>query len=181
MAYSTPITAVSSATFTAAQFNQSVRDNILVTPAALATTAGRIFVATGANAIAERAIEPATVATQQSTSSTSFTDLTTAGPAVTLTTGTKAIALISSAISLDTLGVRGYVGVAVSGATTVAAADADALRYQAYAINADHRGSLVVTFSSLTAGSNTFTLKYRVSSGAASATFANRTLTVIGL
>ena len=56
MAWTTPLTAVSNTALTAAQWNASVRDNLLMTAPALATTTGRHFVSTGANTIAERAI-----------------------------------------------------------------------------------------------------------------------------
>lgn len=173
------MTAVANSVFTAAQFNTHVRDNLNESAPAKATTAGRIFVATGANAIAERQIATATVATSQSTTTTSYTDLTTVGPSQAVTTGANAIALISSEIASDTSGARSFVGVAVSGATTVAASDDDCLRYQAASAFNSHRGTTAVMFTSLTPGSNTFTMKYRVDSG--TGTFQRRRLIVIAL
>ena len=54
MAWSAPMTAVANSTFTAAQFNQYVRDNLNETAPALATAAGSYFAADGINSIAER-------------------------------------------------------------------------------------------------------------------------------
>src|SRR3712207_4741779 len=93
MAWATPLTAVSNAILSAAQWNASVRDNLNETGPAKATTAGRILVTTGANGIAERAVSSATVSTSQTTTSTSYTDLATVGAAVAVTTGTQALAL----------------------------------------------------------------------------------------
>jgi hypothetical protein len=52
--WSAPMTAVANSTFTAAQFNQYVRDNLNETAPAKATSAGSYFVADGVNSIAER-------------------------------------------------------------------------------------------------------------------------------
>jgi len=63
----------------------------------------------------------ATVATSQTTSSATYTDLATAGPAVTVTTGTKALVIVTTAFR-DTGGTNNlaWMSYAVSGATTVA-------------------------------------------------------------
>ncbi len=180
MAYSTPLTAVSSSTLTAAQWNASVRDNILETPAAKATAAGRLFVSTGVNAIAERVVSSASVATSQTTTSATFADLATVGPAVTVTTSTHAIAFIQTNISNSTATAITAAGVTVSGASSIAASDDAAIVFQPPSAGVGGRHSVVVHFNgTLTAGSNTFTMKYRAS--APTATFLNRTLTVIAL
>lgn len=179
MAWSTPLTAVSNSTLTAAQWNASVRDNLLETAPAKATTAGRIFVTTGANALAERAIATASVLTAEATGATSYTNLTTVGPSVSVTTGTQAIVTFSAELSNNTTGNRCFVAVAVSGATTVAASDDECLRYQAYGGNAGHRGATSVMFTGLTPGTNTFTMQYHVDGG--TGTFQRRRLIVIAL
>ena len=99
MAWTAPMTAVDNTIWTSSQWNTHVRDNLLETMAGKATTAGRWFVSTGANAIAERVITQASVTTSQTTTSASFTDLATTGPAVTVTTGTKAIVFWGAAMS----------------------------------------------------------------------------------
>jgi hypothetical protein len=181
MAYSTPLTAVSSTPLTAAQWNASVRDNILVTPAALATTAGRIFVTTGANAVAERAIASANVSAAETCTSATHVAIATPGPAVTLTTGTSAIALCAAQVSHNTNGVFSGFAVAVTGASAIAATDAQGSLFQpATAASSGVRFSVAVHYpGTLTPGSNTFTLLYRTS--APTATFGLRNIIVIAL
>lgn len=179
MAWSTPLTAVSNATLTAAQWNASVRDNLLETAAAKATTAGRIFVSTGANAVAERVIDSATVPASQTTTSTTYASLLTAGPAVTVTTGTRALVFIQAFMSSNSIGQKSWAGVAVSGATTIAASDTTGIEFQVYGSNAEFRGTAATLFKTLNAGANTFTMQYRVSAG--TTTYGDREIIVVAL
>jgi hypothetical protein len=120
----------------------------------------------------------ATVDTSQTTSSTSYTDLSTSGPAVTLTTGTKVLVIISTFATQDALDTGRYprMSFAVSGATTTAASDVYAKRGgSTYPTQNSFVGLLTVT-----AGSNTFTAKYATTAGGNS-TFSNRQITVIDL
>lgn len=180
MAWSAPMTAVANAAFTAAQFNTYVRDNLNETAPAKATTAGSIFVGTGANAIAERIPTSAVVSTSEGTTSGAFTDLTTGGPAVTVTTGTKAIVIVTAQISSSAASDGGLMGYDISGATTQVATSAKAMRLEAAATTNFLRCTTVISEPALTAGSNTFTSKYRrITTGTAS--FANREILVIPL
>src|SRR6266568_2548959 len=95
MAWTTPLTAVANATLTAAQWNASVRDNLNMTAPALASAAGQIFASTAANTIAVRVPTGAYVSNLGTDASTSYGDLTSAGPAVTVATGAKAIVAIA--------------------------------------------------------------------------------------
>lgn len=180
MAYSTPLTAVSNSTLTAAQWNASVRDNMLVTPAALATAAGQFFVSSAANAIAARTPQYATVATSQTTTSiATYGDLATVGPAVTVTTGATALVIFGAQIENSTGAGGGLMSFAVSNATTIAApATANALRFMAS--NADERNaaSRVNWLTTLNPGSNTFTCKYTTPTGGTAA-FSGRDIIVI--
>lgn len=179
MAWTAPMTAAANSVFTAAQFNTHVRDNLLETAPAKATTAGRIFVATGANTIAERSIGTASIVTAENTTGTSYGNLTTLGPQITITTGAQAVAFLSAEVSNNTAGNRCFVSVAVSGASTVAASDDDCLKYQAWGNNANHRGSAAIMFTGLTPGANTFTMQYKVDGG--TGTFQRRRLILIAL
>lgn len=121
----------------------------------------------------------ATVLTQQSTSSTSFTDLATVGPTVSnvlIPASGKARVTISAQFAATSVALTaGSVGVAVSGATTIAANSPQSLLFIADqgGINATR----VVLFEGLPAGGLcTFTLKY--STGGASVDFSNRDITV---
>lgn len=158
--------------------NQQVRDNMLQTvPALASSSAGQIFVATAANAIAARLIQTSTVLTAETTASTSFTDLATSGPAVTCTTGTQAIVLLTAQGEVNAA-TQSYAAYAVSSATTIAAGDDHASVVSSPASGQPGRQS-IVEMPTLTAGSNVFTMKYRTVSG--TATFRRRTITVIPL
>ena len=118
-------------------------------------------------------VASAQVLTSQSTSSTSYTDLATAGPAVTLTTGTTAIVLVGAASSPAAQGPSAVMSFAVSGATTIAASnDFASFGGDPYVESV----SMITKLTTLTAGSNTFTAKYKATSG--TATFYNRSITV---
>ena len=104
----------------------------------------------------------ARVETNQFTGSTSYTDLTTSGPAVTVTTGTKALVIVSSRIYSQTSSSTAYMSFAVSGATTTAASDDVALRVAQSSQTANQAFRMsAASVATLTAGSNTFTAKYK--------------------
>ena len=123
----------------------------------------------------------ATVATSQTTTSTSYTDLATAGPAVTVTTGTKALVFVYANLYNDTINHNSNMAVAISGATTVAAAAGGvSLGWQTnsgYIQRLNASAAFLIT--GLTAGSNIFTAKYAVSGG--TGTFGNRNIIVIDM
>jgi hypothetical protein len=118
----------------------------------------------------------ARVVTSQSTTSSTYTDLATSGPAVTLTTGTKALVIIGGKLQAAA-GWTCEMSYAVSGATTISANNEWAI--SSYD-NLNQQFSFASTQVSLTAGSNTFTAKYRDQS-TTGATFANRYIIVIDL
>ena len=146
----------------------------------LATTAGGIFIATGANAVAERIITTNAVATSESTSSTSFTDLSTTGPTVTVTTGVAAIVIITAGIFSDTGDEGGYMGFDISGSSSVSASINDALTLRSPATSKGLRASFATVVVGLTAGSNTFTSKYRTT-GSGTCSFLDREMIVVPL
>jgi hypothetical protein len=117
------------------------------------------------------------VDTAETTTSTTYTALTTA-QAVTLTTGTKVLVIVSSNISPGTSGSSSFMSYAVSGATTIAANDNVAI--SCGASSAALRGSAsYVSYQTVTAGSNTFTAQFKTSTG--TTTFSNRQIIVIDL
>jgi hypothetical protein len=120
--------------------------------------------------------DAAQVDTEQTTASTSYADLATAGPAVTITTGTRVIVRIS-ALMYQTTGGIGFIGVAVSGATTIAANDTDAITYASTTSGSSVSRDILI--DGLTAGSNTFTMKYRTSANTLNA--GRRTISVTPL
>lgn len=179
MAWSTPLTAVSNAALTAAQWNASVRDNLLTTAPALASTAGSIFAVTGSNAIAQRTPDSAGQLGGETTTSTSYTSTLSggggsAGPSITATTGVKTLVAFHCRQSTSVGGTNVWTSVAISGATSIAASDNWATSYD---LTGQLFHGLTYVEENLTAGSNTFTMSYRVSGG--TGTFATRRLNVV--
>ena len=176
MAWTNPLTWVSQA-LTAALLNQQLRDNMNETAPGKATAAGRFFVTTAANSIAERLPTTDFETAGETTASTSYTNLATAGPAVTVTTGTAALVIVSAVIANNTSGIRSFMGYAVSSATTIAATDVAALTFDDFGPNSLSHLSFTILETGLTAGSNVFTAKYRAEANTAS--FDNRRISVI--
>lgn len=89
-----PMTAVTNSLWTSAQFNTYIRDNMLATEGAKAQSAGAYFASTGIGAITQRSPSSAAVTTSQTRANEAYGDLTTVGPAVSVTTGTSALVWI---------------------------------------------------------------------------------------
>ncbi len=94
--------------------------------------------------------------------------------AVTLTTGTRALVIVTGQVEPGG-GETAYLSFAVSGATTQVATDARAVIRGASPIQA----STTTLITNLTAGTNTFTLQYK--SNGSTVGFTNRTISVIPL
>jgi hypothetical protein len=96
-------------------------------------------------------------------------------PSVTLVTGSTALVSISTLMYTTGSAVDCYMGVAVSGATTLAAQDG----FAAY-VNSTNAmtATRVMVLAGLTGGTNTFTLQYRTSGNGV---VAWRSLTVVGI
>ena len=115
----------------------------------------------------------------QSTSSTTYTSLAT-DTSVSLTTGTKALVIVSAWMEQNSSsGGFGYVSFAVSGASSFGASDEYALyNRMVYSSDDGMRASAATLITGLTAGSNTFTMKYKTSNYAY---FNKRSITVVNL
>ncbi len=181
MSWTAPMTAVSGNAFTASQFNIHVRDNLLETAPGLATTAGGYFAATRLNNIEQRIPGTAEVLTTQTTTSTSFTDLATVGPAVTIDTGTSALVCIESQLTTADAGTSfAIASYTVSGATTTSAADDRSINEQGGSVGSQNfRYGTCFLVSNLTPGTNIFTMKYRTTNASFAAAFLNRRISVI--
>lgn len=119
------------------------------------------------------------VDTSQTTSSTSYTALTTA-QAVTVTTGTKVLVIVSADSRPPQSDGDAFASYAISGATTLAASDAWAFHNSPDAGGIQQWvGASYVSYQTVTAGSNTFTMQFRSSGG--TQTFRNRQIIVIDL
>ena len=121
------------------------------------------------------------VAAVETTGSTSYTDLATVTDAVTVTVGPSGCAIVSmiSQMSNNTGNAQTFLSYTVSGASTVAASDTNSVNYQSYTGGGTDRRSFTLLLTGLTAGSNTFKMKYRVSGGIG--TFAARRISVLPL
>jgi hypothetical protein len=119
------------------------------------------------------------ITTSQTLTSQSYSDLATVGPAVTLTTGTKV--LVMWAVHTNTGGSNNncFVDFQITGATSRSANDETALVTPEYGGNENMRLT-GFTRVNVTAGSNTFTLKYKQKNNT-QATYKNRQIIVIDL
>jgi hypothetical protein len=186
MAWTTISTKSNGNSLTAAEWNSQVRDNLLLTEAGIATRQAEVetdpdekteirpgtwFVATGSKALAERSIQEGSVSVDDTdvTTSTSYTNLDdTYGPSVTVVTGTAAIVMVTSEISNATANALSACDFDVSGATTRAASDTTSLMADGYTATSNfQRRSVYTRLTTLTAGTNTFTMKYKAGSGTA--------------
>lgn len=179
MAWTAPMTAVAGVIWTSAQFNAHVRDNLLETMPGKATASNRMYITTGNNAIAERVPSTAQVDTSETTTSTAYDDLTTVGPSVTVTTGAKALVWFGSWMSHNSNNGETSLSVAVSGAGIIAASDDYRLLQSGVELGSNNRHYVCHLFTNLTAGSNTFRLKYKTNLG--TATYKWRDLIVLPL
>lgn len=121
----------------------------------------------------------AAVSASETTSSTSYTDLSTVGPSVTVTSaGTRALVMYNCGAFTNTASDVGHaMSFAVSGATTIAAADAyartDTCTNAGFGFNVAN-----FAFITITPGTNVYTAKYKCSA-ATTSTFNNRRILVI--
>jgi hypothetical protein len=120
-----------------------------------------------------------TVNTGESTTSFTYNNLTTT-QSVTLTTGTKALVIIGASVYASSgTNSAACMTYAVSGATTIAASDTPACKIMTIAGEtvAASKASVVT----LTAGSNTFTMKFANGNNTNTTVFNYRSMTVIDL
>ncbi|WP_205616910.1 hypothetical protein [Streptomyces sp. OM5714] len=174
------MTAVANSTFTAAQFNQYVRDNLNETAPAKATAASGYFVGAGVNSIAERYAATASELGDGTTSATSYGNLTAPaniGPSVTLETGPSALVVVRCSVQ-NSGGGSSRMAYEVSGATSVTPADNRGVGVSGVA-GGEVNASDVSLWTALNPGINTFTARYRVSSGTGS--FGSRRIIVFPL
>ena len=184
MAWTTPMTAVDNSAMTAGLYNTQIRDNLREMAPSLATAAGQLFVTLGPNALAARTIGYHEVATSQTTTSSSYTDLATVGPTVTISEiyGQQAMVWISCELDQSTADVQAACAVEVSGASTYPASDTRCcLTRDGMPANNSVQTMAAFVFDPLTRnGSTTFTMKYRTG-GTGTGTFLRRRMLVLAL
>ena len=123
----------------------------------------------------------ALVATSETTTSGTYVDLTTTTDQVTVNIGPSGMALVFlyAQISGSVASLQCYMGFAISGATTQAAADSLAVGYQTANSSAQYAGAPFL-LTGLAQGATTFKAKYRTSTGG-TGTFLNRRIAAIPL
>ena len=124
-----------------------------------------------------------TTNTQGTTASATYTGTLTSGgtnPSVTLVTGTQALVMLSC-LTTNTALSNNFISFAVSGATTLAAGDAQSASVivTSGVAGYSYAASRQFVLSGLTAGTNTFTLNYKV--GGSTGSFSQRSLVVKGI
>lgn len=174
MAWSSPPVAVSNSLLTASYLNTYLRDNMLEMMAAKATTAGQTFSTAGVNDVRVVTESSAVLNVSQQREDTNYGDLNTVGPSVTVNTSTLVMVILTAQISNTGSGIA-YAGYEVSGATSVLPSDTNAMSKQG--ADVQMFSHLIPHTTALVPGNNTFTMKYRSSTG--TATFANRRITVL--
>lgn len=179
MAWTTPITWVGGQVPTAALLNAQLRDNMLETMPAKATAEGQIFVGNGVNSITTRTPDAARITTFESTSSTSYANLATVGPSVTVTHGTYVIVFWSCQLQNNTANADTYMSWEMSGTNVRAAGDVWSLRQDGVPATNPWRIGSVDIISTMAPGTTTFTAKYKVSGGTAD--YSDRFIGVIPL
>lgn len=182
MAWTAPMTAVANSAMTASLYNTQIRDNLRCEAPFLATATGQLFVTTEANALAARTISYHEVNTSETTTSSSYTDLTTTGPTVTISEiyGNAAMVWITAELDQNQNDVQAAATVEVSGATSFPASDTRcAIQRDAMPLTNAIQVMGCFLFTPLSrGGSTTFTMKYR-NGGAGTATFQRRRILVL--
>jgi hypothetical protein len=179
MTWQAPVTWTTNQTVTAAQLNAQLRDNMLETPAAKATTAGYHFVSAGTNSIAERAIVLANVDAQETTTATSYANLTLGaiGPSATATTGPNALVCISAQFGNSGTS-QTYASYRVDGASNLGSSDNISICTDGTTGGTLQRFGMT-DLRAVTPGSNTLKMEYRVNGG--TGTFLRRRILVMAL
>lgn len=182
MAWTAPMTAVAGNIFKASEFNTHIRDNLNETGPSFGASDTGFFVVSGTNSISSTLPQSAFTSTSpsdQSTTSTTYTDLATVGPQI-VDADVQQFAVISLGCASvhNTSGATNTCRMSVDITNTetpaysraanddISVANSSNIRYQ-------YGATFVVT---LVPGVYTFTAKYRVSTGTGN--FNNRSLNV---
>jgi hypothetical protein len=206
MTWNAPATGVTGQVVTAAFWNAQIRDNFLETSAATATTAGDLVYADASNSMGSRLAIGAAGSVLVSTGTAPVWRVTTgtiggasysgtstsfapfdgvawgSGTSVnaTLVTGTKALVWYGArSVANATAGARVLLSVAVTGATTIAAAAGIATDDESSAVSDLNSPGRVNLFTGLTGGTNGFQLQGSVTAG--TGTVASPYIAVLGL
>ncbi len=176
MAWTAPKTFTDGVPLTAEDLNIHLRDNLLETEVAKSTSSGSWFIGAGPNTIVERIPQFASVSASDQCTSTSYVDLESLGPSVTVVTGSRALIMISAGISNSVNESTSFMAYAISGATTQTPSDNWSLRTDGISADKVNRRFQIFMEDDIRPGENTFTAKYKT--GANPATFQDRFIAV---
>jgi hypothetical protein len=123
----------------------------------------------------------AVVSTTETTTSTTYADLATTTDQVTVNVGSSGllVVFINSFVANGTFGNNSCISIALSGANTLAAADARGVFYQQIASGTGEKIAMPIMLTGLLAGATTVKMKYRVTAG--TGTFQDRRIDAIPL
>lgn len=179
MSWTAPATFTDGNVLSAADMNTFLRDNMLETMPGKATGQLRHYIADGANRIIERQIVKEYIEVADVTSSTSYGDLGTVGPSITLVASQAVLVFWTMYVENNTAGATNCSSIDVSGATVSGPADSKALMIPIYTADKGRQVGMADIIAGLAPGTHTFKLQYRVDSGTGK--FAKRSLIVIAL
>jgi hypothetical protein len=144
----------------------------------VATASGRLIVTTASKTVTERVPDTDAIGTSEATASTTYVNLATTGPTVTITTGTRALVILGCSASNNIATNAGRMTIDLSGATTSAASDTNSFMISSGNASDAYQGGWVTLYDPINAGSNVFQAKYRAVT-AGSASFSNRVVSIM--
>lgn len=167
MAWTSPMTAVALDLFTAAEYNLYVRDNFLEMAASinkdLATSRGGFFSVEASNRLKQRFPGATSVTAEHNIKiyQTQFVDIQSAGPIVTVKTGSRALVCINAELKNANTNAQASASFEVSGATTIPANDNWRITHDGIDSQKWSRQGTSRLVTNLNPGLNTFRMKYR--------------------
>lgn len=175
MAWTTPMTFVSGNVLTAAQLNTHLRDNLIETSVGKATAAAQVAISQGNNRIAMRTPTITRIDTSEATDSTSYADLASAGPSVTVTHGSKVLVGMVCRMVNSVANSTQFASYAMTGDNERDPQDVSALSSDGKTVSSSIR-HCTYDLPAVTPGTTTFTMKYGTGSG--TGTFSERVIVV---
>lgn len=177
MAWTVPKTWVATEVLTADDLNLYLRDNLNTCEVPTASSVGGLIVADGPNSLVERVGATNTISTSEDTTSTSYADLTTVGPMVTVTTGSRMLVFLTLSASMSAANVSWNAGIDITGADVIPVTDSRSIQMDGILDDQTNRMGITFLYDDLTPGQHTIKLKYKVASGTGS--FSDRSLSVV--
>lgn len=158
------------------QLNTYLRDNMNEMSPAKAQTLGSMIMTQDMNTVVERKPGSDFINTLDTTTATSYVDLSHVGPTVSVEISSSFALVFLYCHSYETGGKAAWMSCDVSGASASPAADNRAVQLQS--VNGQRAGTCVM-YSNLNPGVNVFTAKYRMTSSGTMANFSDRRLAVL--